>query len=127
MSHPTLARHADLTSKEIGPVARHSCRCIREMLVQFDPLEMEIGPRLDRRVAMCPMLLFRLPVPALCWRALHRMAASAVHCIVPVTVETLGLKFQLLMARAFSTSSSRPTAQLTSAHSTVFGKALMAV
>ena len=54
-----LARHTDSTSKEIGHRACHSCRCTREELVQSGPLEMEIGSRLGRPVAMCSMLLFR--------------------------------------------------------------------
>ena len=43
---PTLARHGDSTSKEIGQRACHSCRCTREALVQSGPLEMEIGSSL---------------------------------------------------------------------------------
>ena len=52
ISDPTLSRYADLTSKEIGHRACHPCRCIRGTLVQFGPLAVEIGPRLDRRAGM---------------------------------------------------------------------------
>ena len=45
----------------------------------------------------------------------------------PVTVEIPGLRFQLWMARVSSTLSLRPTAQLTSARRTVFGRASTAV
>src|SRR5262245_52965988 len=99
MSHPTLARHADLTSEEIGHVAWHSCRCIREKFVQSDPPEMETGLRLDRRAAMCSMLPFRLLIQISSWLASHPGAASAERFIVLVTEATRGQRWQLWTAR----------------------------
>jgi hypothetical protein len=95
MSHPSLARHTDSTSKEIGHRASHSNRCTRETVVQAGPLEMEIGFRLDRRAAMYSMLLFRRLIRASFSLGLHPTAALGVRFIDRLTLGTVGRRCRL--------------------------------
>ena len=127
MSHPMLAWHGESTSKEIGYLACHSCRCTGETFVQSDPLGVEIGPRLDRRAATYSMLLFRLLIPISPWLASHLVAASAVRFTVLATEATRGRRWQLWTALVSSISNSRQTALPTSVPRTVSGKARTAV
>ena len=76
-------------------------------------LEMEPGPRSDRRAATCSMLLFRPLLQVSLSLGSHPMAAWVARFIAQVTVAIYGLRCWLCRAQVFSTSSLLPPAQRT--------------
>src|SRR4051794_13652110 len=125
MWHRNSALRAGSMSEEIGQVAGHSCRWIRETLVHADPLEMAIGPRLVPRVAMCLMLPFRLLILILLWLVSRQVVVSAARFTVLLTEATRGRRCQPWTALVSSISNSHQTVLPTSALRTVFAKARM--
>jgi hypothetical protein len=92
MSHPTLTRHADSTSEEIDRLVRHSRPRMREAHARTGQLELEFGPRLARRVAMCSMPLFLRLIQTSLSLELHPTVALVVRFIGRLMLGVHGLR-----------------------------------